>query len=105
MPVEEQVVSVYAGTSGALDDLPVEQVKRFESELLESFRARNSALLSEIRDTGALPEGDTLERAVNDFKAGFVQSLENAAKPDADVTDTDAEAPGDPDSDKTLKTE
>ena len=106
MPVEEQVVSVFAGTSGALDDLPVDQVKRFESELLETFRTRNSALLSEIRDTGALPEGDTLERAVNDFKAGFVQSLDDGTKAvDADVTATDAEAPGDPDSDKTLKTE
>jgi F-type H+-transporting ATPase subunit alpha len=105
MPVEEQVVSVYAGTSGALDDLPVDQVKRFESELLETFRTRNSGLLSEIRDSGALPEGDTLERAVNDFKAAFVQSLDDGAKADADVTATDAEAPGDPDSDKTLKTE
>ena len=40
MPVEEQVVSIFAGTNGYLDDLPVGDVRRFEAELLESFRTR-----------------------------------------------------------------
>ena len=39
MPVEEQVVSIYAGTNGFLDDMPVGDVRRFEAELLEAFRS------------------------------------------------------------------
>ena len=38
MPVEEQVVSIFAGTRGYIDDVPVADVKRFETELLEYFR-------------------------------------------------------------------
>ncbi|MGZ4690748.1 MAG: F0F1 ATP synthase subunit alpha, partial [Acidimicrobiia bacterium] len=72
MPVEEQVVSIYCGTNGILDDLPAEQVRRFESDLLEDFRTRHVDILDTIKQTGALPEGDKLEVAINDFKARFV---------------------------------
>jgi len=98
-------VSVFAGTSGALDDLPTDEVRRFEAEMLEWFRSRHAGLLAEIRDSGSLPEGDALEAAVADFKASFVATLQDAVAREADVSDTDAEAPGDPESDKTLKTE
>ena len=53
MPVELQVVSVYAGTSGALDDIPVTEVRRFERELHEWVSTRHAGLLQGIRDTGA----------------------------------------------------
>jgi F-type H+-transporting ATPase subunit alpha len=105
MPVEEQVVVVHAGTSGALDDIPVEEVRRFERELLEWSRSRHAGLLSGIRDTGSLPEGGALDTAISEFKASFVASLADAAGGTADPTATDAEALGDPESDKTLKTE
>jgi F-type H+-transporting ATPase subunit alpha len=71
MPVEEQVVSIYCGTQGILDDLPAEQVRRFESDLLEDFRTRHVDLLQTIRDTGVLPEGDALRTAIDDFKVRF----------------------------------
>ena len=107
MPIEEQVVSIHAGTSGVLDDIPVGEVKRFERELLEWFRSRHSGLLTGIRDSGAMPDGGALDTAVGEFKTSFQASLgvvaETAA--DADPTATDAEAPGDPESDKTLRTE
>ena len=105
MAVEEQVVAIYAGTSGALDDIPVTEVKRFEKELLEFFRSRHGGLLTEIRDTGALPEGEAVERAVDDFKASFRDTLASEGGPTADPTATDAEALGEAQSDKTLKTE
>jgi F-type H+-transporting ATPase subunit alpha len=106
MPVEEQVVSIYAGTSGALDDIPAAEVRRFEQELLDWMRSRHAGLLSAVRDTGALPEGEAMEGAVAEFKASFAASLADAAGgPEADPTATDADAPGDPESDKTLKTE
>ena len=50
MPVEEQVVSIFAGTNGYLDDLPVGDVRKFEAELLEFLRSRHSGLLDEIRN-------------------------------------------------------
>jgi F-type H+-transporting ATPase subunit alpha len=72
MPVEEQVVSIFAGTTGVLDDLPVEDVKRFENEMLDYFRGPHADMLAKIRSTGAVPEGDTLATAVSDFKSRFV---------------------------------
>jgi len=68
-------VSVSAGTSGMLDDIPVEHVRRFESELHEWMETRFSGLLAEIRDTGRLPEGDSLEAAVKEFHDNFVAAL------------------------------
>jgi F-type H+-transporting ATPase subunit alpha len=77
MPVEEQVLSIYAGTNGFLDDLPVDDVRRFEAGLLEDVRTRHAALLAGIRGGGALPE-DELKQAVADFKSRFVASTEAA---------------------------
>ncbi|MEY4423117.1 MAG: hypothetical protein RLZZ258_220 [Actinomycetota bacterium] len=74
-PVEEQTVSVWAGTTGKLDEVPVEDVLRFESELLDYLR-RNSKVLTTIRETNNL-ENDTvaeLEKAVTKFKKSFATS-------------------------------
>ncbi|HEX8802696.1 MAG TPA: F0F1 ATP synthase subunit alpha, partial [Acidimicrobiales bacterium] len=78
MPVEEQVVSLYAGTHGHLDEVPVDQVRRFESELLEWFRVRHGDVLDAIRSTGDIPEEEAFEKAI----AGFVEefSWEQAAE-------------------------
>jgi len=72
-PVEDQVVSVWAGTNGVLDDLEVEDVRRFESELLDHLR-RNTDVLNTIRETKALGEDTTaeLKRVVAEFKTGFL---------------------------------
>jgi F-type H+-transporting ATPase subunit alpha len=70
LPVEEQVVSIFAGTQGFLDDLDVADVRRFESELLETVRTRNADVLGTIRSGGALPK-DELTKAVGDFKERF----------------------------------
>jgi F-type H+-transporting ATPase subunit alpha len=71
-PVEEQTVSVWAGTSGKLDEVPVEDILRFEAELLEHLR-RNTSILTTIRETNKL-EDDTvaeLEKEVTKFKKSF----------------------------------
>ncbi|HUF97727.1 MAG TPA: F0F1 ATP synthase subunit alpha [Ilumatobacter sp.] len=68
MAVEEQVVSVFAGTRGYLDDVPVADVRRFEVELLEFMRGRHGGLLSAIK-TGGIP--DELADAVQSFKDSF----------------------------------
>ncbi len=66
------MVSVYCGTQGVLDDLPVEQVKPFEAALLTAFRTRHADLLGHVRDTGDLPDDEKLRRAIDDVKLAFL---------------------------------
>jgi F-type H+-transporting ATPase subunit alpha len=71
-PVEEQVVSIWAGTNGHLDEVPVPDVLRFERELLDSLK-RNSKILDTLRDTNVLDDDTVaaLEKAVEKFKKEF----------------------------------
>ena len=71
-PVEEQVVSIWAGTNGKFDDVEVNQVLQFESELLEHLR-NNSSLLATIRDSGKLEDAvkAQLESEVDAFAADW----------------------------------
>src|SRR4051812_19720194 len=71
LKVEEQVVSLYAGTKGYLDDIPTADVGRFESELLDEFRSRYSDLMGQIRDSGALPDDDKMKSAMQGFTERF----------------------------------
>jgi F-type H+-transporting ATPase subunit alpha len=76
LPVEEQVISIFAGTKGYLDDISTDDVSRFEAELLEEFRSRHSELLSEIREQGKLPDEDRIRKAMDDFAERFQPSDE-----------------------------
>ncbi|WP_419919736.1 F0F1 ATP synthase subunit alpha [Candidatus Poriferisocius sp.] len=87
MPVEEQVVTLYAGTRGYLDTIPVEDVARFEAELLEWVRTRNADLLAEVVDTGAVDE-EKLETAVGAFASQF----ESSVQPEGDEPDAETQA-------------
>ena len=71
-PVEEQVVSIWAGTNGKLDEVPVEDILRFESELLDHLR-RNSDVLDVLRETNVLSDETVgkLEAEVDTFKLEF----------------------------------
>jgi len=71
-PVEEQVVSIWAGTNGKLDDIAVEDILRFESELLDHLR-RNTKVLDTLRETGQLSDETVGEIAsqIDTFKLGF----------------------------------
>jgi F-type H+-transporting ATPase subunit alpha len=73
MPVEEQVAVLYAGTKGLLDSIPVDDIKRFESEYLEFLRASKSDLLSSIKEKKALDDDleNKLQAAVEEFKKSF----------------------------------
>jgi F-type H+-transporting ATPase subunit alpha len=61
VPVEEQVVSVYAATKGLMDEIPVDQVKRYEVELIEYFRLNHAALLDKLTVQKALTDEITKE--------------------------------------------
>ncbi|MBM6623098.1 F0F1 ATP synthase subunit alpha [Micrococcaceae bacterium RIT802] len=71
-PVEDQVVSVWAGTNGHLDTVPVEDVRRFEQEFIEHLRNRTDVLTT-IAQTGKLEDStvEALKSNVEDFKQGF----------------------------------
>jgi F-type H+-transporting ATPase subunit alpha len=71
-PTEEQVVAIYAGIHGYLDDIPAAQVQRFQDELREHMRTEKS-LYEQIRDTGELPDdlAEKLNAEIEKFKHGF----------------------------------
>ena len=72
MPVQEQVVVIYAGTRGYLDPVPVSDVRRFETGLLEWFRTRHSDLLDGVKNSGTIGDVDALEAALQAYSAQFV---------------------------------
>ena len=74
-PVEDQVVSVWAGTNGYFDDVPVADVLRFEKELLDHLR-RSTDLLSTIAETGNWDDdtANAVGKAIDDFKPQFTTS-------------------------------
>ncbi len=74
VPVEEQVVAIYAGTKGWLDTIPVEDVTRFEAEFLTDMRAKHADILASIRDTKQLNDTDGLDAALTSFLASFATS-------------------------------
>jgi F-type H+-transporting ATPase subunit alpha len=75
--MEEQVVAIFAGINGYLDDIPVEDVPRFQDELREFLRAEGT-IYKEIRETGDLPDelAERLGKEIEKFKQGFNVSRE-----------------------------
>ncbi len=73
MPVEEQVISLYAGTQGFLDDVPVNAVRKWESDFLQFVRDRHAQILQDIKTGGDLTDDvvSRLRAAIQDFKKGY----------------------------------
>ena len=93
-PVEEQVVSIWAGTTGKLDEVPVEDILRFEREFLDSL-SRNSDVLTTLRDTNVLTDEivDALETAFEKFALEFTTGkgtpIAAVGREEFDATDPD----------------
>jgi len=73
MPVEDQVVSIYAGVKGYLDKIAIGDVTRFEAALLESVRAAGADILKAIRTEKAL--SDETAKKLDDFIGNFAKSF------------------------------
>ncbi|HEY3957152.1 MAG TPA: F0F1 ATP synthase subunit alpha [Streptosporangiaceae bacterium] len=75
-PVERQVVTIWAGTEGHLDDVPVEDVSRFEHEFLDYVHRSRQGIYDAIKETGQLSDDtlSALKDAIGDFKKGFETS-------------------------------
>ncbi|RLJ70226.1 ATP synthase F1 subcomplex alpha subunit [Hydrogenivirga caldilitoris] len=74
LPVEKQIVAIFAGTNGYLDDLPVESVRKFEKELYVFLDNERPEILQEIREKKALDDElkGKIKEALDAFKAKFV---------------------------------
>ncbi|WP_066188085.1 MULTISPECIES: F0F1 ATP synthase subunit alpha [Gracilibacillus] len=72
--VEKQVMIIYALTKGFLDEIPVVDITRFEEEFMTWLDNNKPELLASIRDTGALPDADEMNGAIESFKQTFVAS-------------------------------
>ena len=86
VPVEEQVVAIFAGTNGLVDDLAVEDVRPFELALVQHLRANRADLLEHIRTTREMPPAGELEEAIREVKKGF-KTIDKATKDDGATED------------------
>ena len=71
VPVEEQVVAIYAGTNGFVDDLAVDDVRPFEAAFVQYLRANRADILEHIRTTKEMPPVGEIEEAIREVKKGF----------------------------------
>ncbi|MES5143427.1 F0F1 ATP synthase subunit alpha [Lactobacillus crispatus] len=74
IPVEKQVVILYALTHGYLDAVPVEDIARFQNELFDNFDSSHADLLKTIRETSQLPDDKKLSAAIEEFSESFTPS-------------------------------
>jgi F-type H+/Na+-transporting ATPase subunit alpha len=72
-PVEHEVVSIWAGTTGQLDEVPVADIRRFEKEFLEHLRLQNKGILDDIAQSKQLSDetAESLNQAIASFKKSF----------------------------------
>ena len=75
-PMEKAVVSIWAGTTGRLDEVPVEDVRRFEAEFLQYLESNHADVMAEIRETRDLSDGniEKLIAGIATFKKSFMKS-------------------------------
>ncbi|MBO3142134.1 F0F1 ATP synthase subunit alpha [Dermatophilus congolensis] len=92
LPVELQVVSVWAGTTGKLDKVEVSDVRRYEAEFHEFLQRNHQAVLNGIVETGKLDDAaiDALETAVKEFDNQFQAGSGGAITPGSVAEDVDA---------------
>jgi F-type H+/Na+-transporting ATPase subunit alpha len=96
-PVERQVVSIWLGTTGELDAVPVEDVRRFEREFLDYIARSHEGIYSAILSTGKLEDTtiDSLKAAVKDFEKGFETAagggIEAPAEDAGDIEELEAD--------------
>ncbi len=83
VPVQEQVVLLYAGTRGFLDKVEVSDVQRFEAGLLDWFRSRHADQLQHIVDTGTVQDEEALQAAIGAFADQFASEAAAGGPPEA----------------------
>jgi F-type H+-transporting ATPase subunit alpha len=74
LPVEDQIMLLFAGTQGHLDDIPVEAIKKFEAEFLNFMRDRKADIKNELKDKKVIDDAvkEKLTAAIGEFKKTFI---------------------------------
>jgi F-type H+-transporting ATPase subunit alpha len=89
--MEKQVISIWAGTTGRIDDVPVEDVRRFEGDFLDHLDREHSGILANIRESGKFEEETekSLDSALEKFKQSFQTSAGTllGTEPEAEALD------------------
>jgi F-type H+-transporting ATPase subunit alpha len=96
LPVEEQVVSIFLGTKGYLDSVPVGDIRRFEAEYLDYLRRNGGDILAGIRETKKLPDDakQAIVDSVNAFKQQFTATDGSSVVPESHAKAMDADQVG-----------
>ena len=99
--VEDQVVTIWAVSNGKLDDVPVADIRRFETELREHLHSRSGDVLDSIRSKGTLDDEarDQLDKATDDFRGTFETSQQTQEREPGHTEDLATLGSGDSDSD------
>ncbi|GAB3999776.1 hypothetical protein GCM10029992_29560 [Glycomyces albus] len=80
LPMGEETISIWSGVSGQVDDIPVGEVRRFESEFLTYMRANHADVIATFNEGSKKVEGDledTLKSAIAKFKQMFKASADD----------------------------
>ncbi|MAT40075.1 MAG: F0F1 ATP synthase subunit alpha [Ectothiorhodospiraceae bacterium] len=79
MIVQDQVISIYSGVKGYIDEVPLDDVKQYEQELLEHLHAQHKQILDDIAETKVISEenGKKLDEILRKFTDQFTKALEN----------------------------
>ncbi len=95
MPVEKQIVSIYAGTKGFLDEVPVNKVQAYEKEMLSYLEGKYQTVLDEIRSSKVISKEneEKLQKALTAFGKGFGKGEVAQADPAEDEAEAEEEKP------------
>ncbi len=104
-PVEEQVVSIWMGTTGQLDSVEVEDIRKFEAEFLDHLRRSKSDLLDAVRETGKFEDSteEALQKEIDAFKKNFTYHSGGGIHAGNEAEDQAAELAMDSDQEKIVK--
>lgn len=83
LPFEQQTMILYALTHGFIDDVPVDDIMQYESQLSDYLESNAKDLMDTIRQTAALPDTDKLDAAIKSFTEGFVGAEATADNQDS----------------------
>ncbi|WP_327087034.1 F0F1 ATP synthase subunit alpha [Nonomuraea sp. NBC_01738] len=94
--LEREVVSVWSGTTGELDEVPVEDIRRFEAEFLDYIQTANKGIFDTIRETRELSDDTVtaLKDTITEFKKGFTTSAGELLVNDEPVAPLEADEVG-----------
>ncbi|AYW46937.1 F0F1 ATP synthase subunit alpha [Tetragenococcus osmophilus] len=83
LPMEKQVLILYALTHSFLDSIPVDQLLNFERELFDYFDANHSEVLNEIKQTEDLPDEEKMDEPIKEFRQTFLDEIQNGSLRDS----------------------